>query len=138
MVVDLERGEHRVVVADVDAGDPVAGRVRLVRLERRGDGDLPGVVPVEDGDELLLLDGAVHDGAPGGVDGDGLPGDGAADPGLPKISLWTVRSWLAVRWDDKRVTAPASEPTTMESRGSLPMRIVATERTMLNDGSGAA
>ena len=84
-----------------------------MRLERRGDGDLPGVVPVEDVDELLLLDGAVHDGAPGGVDGDGLPGDGAADPGLPKISLWTVRSWLVVRWDDKRVTAPASEPTTM-------------------------
>ena len=24
VVVDLERGEHRVVVADVDAGDPVA------------------------------------------------------------------------------------------------------------------
>ena len=29
VVVDLECGEHRVVVADVDAGDPVADRVRF-------------------------------------------------------------------------------------------------------------
>ena len=36
MVDDLVRGEDRVVVADVDADDPVADRVRLVGLERRG------------------------------------------------------------------------------------------------------
>ena len=36
VLVDLERGEDRVVVADVDADDPVADRVRLVGLERQG------------------------------------------------------------------------------------------------------
>ena len=85
----------------------------LCGIERRGDGDLPGVVPVEDADELLLLDGAVHDGAPGGVDGDGLPGDTAADPGLAKDLVVDGEELVGRSLARQEVTAPASEPTTM-------------------------
>ena len=51
--------------------------------------------------------------APGGVNGDGLPGDGAADPGLAKDLVVEGEEQVGLRWYDKRVTAPASEPTTM-------------------------
>ena len=110
MAVDLERGERRVVVPDVDTGDPVADRVRFCASS----GEVVVIFPALSRLKMqtsFCLSMAPYMTAPGGVDGDGLPGDTAADPGLPKVSLWTARSWLAVRWDDKRVTA--SEPTTM-------------------------
>mmetsp|Transcript_96811 Transcript_96811/g.270984 ORF Transcript_96811/g.270984 Transcript_96811/m.270984 type:complete len:956 (-) Transcript_96811:2-2869(-) len=83
-VAELDRGEQRVLEADVHAARGVHQRVALVRLQGRGDGEPRRGVAVQDVDELLLLDGANHHGAALGVDGQVLAGH---DPSAARLAV---------------------------------------------------
>ena len=93
VVVDLERGEHRVVVADVDTGDPVADRVRFCASS----GEVMVIFPVLS--RLKMSTSFCFSMAqymtvrPAGSTATDCPGTARRIPDVPRISLWTVRCW---------------------------------------------
>ncbi len=86
-VVELNGGEDGVVKALVHAHHAERDVVRLVRLERRADGQVGGVVAVEHVDELLLLDARNHARPALGVHRDELAGHQPAAAALAKELL---------------------------------------------------
>ena len=94
VVVDLERGEHRVVVADVDTGDPVADRVRFCASS----GEVMVIFPVlsrlKMQTSFCFSMAPCMTARPAGSTATDCPGTARRIPDLPKVSLWTARSWL--------------------------------------------
>jgi len=84
LIVDLERGEERVVKADVDCADGVDDRIGLVRFEGRGDGQVGCGIAVEDVDEFGLLHGCDHHGASLGIRCEELTGSRPPRAGAAK------------------------------------------------------
>mmetsp|Transcript_21443 Transcript_21443/g.46107 ORF Transcript_21443/g.46107 Transcript_21443/m.46107 type:complete len:239 (-) Transcript_21443:160-876(-) len=80
--VHLDRRKDRVVEADVDANYVERDRARLMRLERRGDGEARGRVAIEDVHELLFLRRRDHQRTPSRIRRDELARHDPPDPRL--------------------------------------------------------
>jgi hypothetical protein len=119
-VVQLDRREAGVLQAAVERGDRETHDVRLVRLQRRRDGEIGGGVAIEHVHEFGLLERADHQRAALGIHHQVLPGDDAPHAALPERLLVHLLErpdgFVVLKDDDPSGIAPEREVISIGAR----------------------